>query len=415
LSLLLLVAVSCSVHGITGAQYDAVASDANHASFYEASLATEPYQNVSSQKVRNVIFCIGDGMGLGQTTLARMKTTGANGVLHLERLPIVGIMRTHSANSLVTDSAASGTAMASGVKTNNGMIGMTPDGTKYQTILEATQAKRMTTGLVATSTITHATPAAFASHVKSRGMQGRIAEQLIANRVNIILGGGRQCFLPKSHPDSKRKDELNLIEEAEKAGYLYIQTPRELRTAQHTHVLGLFQVGPLTTTAPEPSLAELTAKAVSSLSQKAEDPNKPGFFLMIEGSQIDWACHHKDPTAAIRQTLLFDQAVKAAIDFARKDAHTLVVVTADHETGGLTITGGRLNGNKLSAKWSTGGHSALPVPVYAYGPKANIFGGVYDNTAVAKRFAHVLGITSFPGKLRDRTGRELPLAGRGAK
>jgi alkaline phosphatase len=339
-------------------------------------------------------------MGLGQTTLARMKATGADGVLHVERLPVVGIMRTHSANSLVTDSAASGTAMASGVKTNNGMIGITPDGTKYQTILEAAQIKGMTTGLVATSTITHATPAAFASHVKSRNMQDKIAEQLIANGVNVILGGGRQYFLPSSHPDSKRKDELDLIKEVEKDGYLYIQTLKELRLAWHTHVLGLFQVGPLTTTAPEPSLAELTTKAISLLNQQRKGFRKQGFFLMVEGSQIDWACHDNDPAAATRQTLLFDQAVKAATEFARKDGRTLVVVTADHETGGLTITGGSLDGDKLNTKWSTGGHSALPVPVYAYGAKANIFAGVYDNTGLAKRFAHVLGIISFPKTIK---------------
>lgn len=231
-------------------------------------------------------------------------------------------------------------------------------------------------------------------------MQDKIAEQMIAIKVNVLLGGGRQYFLPSSHPDSKRKDELDLIKEAEKDGYLYIQTLKELRLSWHTHVLGLFQVGPLTTTAPEPSLAELTAKAISLLSQRRKGFRKEGFFLMVEGSQIDWACHDNDPAAATRQTLFFDQAVKAATEFARTDGRTLVVVTADHETGGLTITGGDLNGDKLNAKWSTGGHSAVPVPVYAYGTKANIFAGVYDNTSLAKRFAHVLGIISFPKAIK---------------
>lgn len=190
----------------------------------------------------------------------------------------------------------------------------------------------MATGLVATSTITHATPAAFAAHVKERRDEATIASQLLENRVNVLMGGGKRFFLPQSEAGSKRQDERDLIAEAEKVGYSFVQTKEELKASAGDYLLGLFQLGALTTHPPEPSLAEITAKAIELLSR-----NEKGFFLMAEGSQIDWAGHANDPDETIRQTLLFDEAVKVALDFAVKDKHTLVIATADHETGGMGI------------------------------------------------------------------------------
>ena len=342
-------------------------------------------------KVKNIIFCIGDGMGLGQVFFTRIHDVGVDGKLNMEQMPVTGIIRTHSANALVTDSAAAATAMSSGIKTNNGMLGMNAEKNEYQTILQAAKEQGLMTGLVATSAITHATPAAFASHVESRGMQNQIAEQLLANKVNVLLGGGRAFFLPKTNPNSKRTDEKDLLLEAEKSGYTYIETAEELALAKGEYLLGLFQVDALTTKSPEPTLAELTDKAIEILSV-----DKQGFFLMVEGSQIDWACHANDIEKNIRQTRLFDEAVKQAIDFAIEDKHTLVLVTADHETGGLTVNGGNLNGQDLDVHWSTGGHTGLPVVVYAFGPGAEQFTGVYDNTDIPKKFAELLGIESFP-------------------
>ena len=397
-SLVVCIAVLACAHVETSKSSYTVKGSVSDISFYAPSPVTESYPALRDKKVKNIIFCIGDGMGLGQIALARMKASGPGGTLYMERMPVVGFLGTYSADALVTDSAAAGTALASGVKTNNGMIGTTPDGARYQTILEAAQTKEMATGIVVTSTISHATPAAFASHVTSRKMQDKIAEQLIANKVNVLFGGGEEYFLPRSSGRSKRNDQKNLIEQAKEAGYLYIRTAEELKTAQHTHILGLFQLGPLTTVAPEPSLAELTVKAIDILNHAGKNY---GFFLMVEGSQIDWACHDNDAARTVRQTLLFDQAVKAAIDFARKDRRTLVVVTADHETGGLTIKGGNLKGDDLDVSWSTGGHSAMPVPIYAFGPKTDIFAGTYDNTEVPKKFARLLGITPFPKVLSN--------------
>ncbi len=365
--------------------------DANDISFYKPSSQTEPYPLMPDSKVKNIIFCIGDGMGLSQVALARIKAAGKNGKLYMERMPISAIVRTHSANSLVTDSAASATALATGYKTRNGMIGMLPNGQKCLTILEAARDKGMATGIVATSTITHATPASFAAHVTSRKRETSIAKDIIANKPNVILGGGKKFFVPKSTAGSKRNDELDLISDAKKAGYSYVENRASLKAAKGPYILGLFQMGPMTTEPPEPMLTELMQKAIDVLSK-----NKNGFFLMVEGSQIDWACHKEDAPRAVKQTLLFDEAIKAAIDFALKDGHTLVVVTADHETGGLIIKKGNKPKQDISLNWATKSHSASPVPLYAFGPAAEMFAGVYDNTEIPKKFAKLLGIKAFP-------------------
>ncbi len=372
-------------------------ADVNDISFYRRPVLDRPYP-AEPAKVRNVILLIGDGMGLGQVTLARMKAMGTEGKLNMQLLPVHGLIRTHSADRLVTDSAAAGTALACGIKTNNGMIGMAPDGTPYYTILEAAQAEGMATGLVATSTISHATPAAFGAHVNSRSMEPQIAEQLIGNRINVLFGGGRKYFLPQSDSNSGRKDDRDLIAEAEDAGYTVIGTPNQLRWVRGPRILGLFQLDAMTTFAPEPMLDEMTRKAISLLDETATDSRKygNGFFLMVEGSQIDWACHDNDAANCVRQTLLFDEAVREAVNFALADGRTLVVVTADHETGGLTIPDGDLEGTDIKVHWSTKGHSAESVPVFAIGPRSELFGGVYDNTEIPRRIAQALGIKPFP-------------------
>ncbi len=377
--------------------YPTPRTDPNDISFYRAPDRDRSYP-VESARVRNVIFLIGDGMGLSQVALARMKAIGVEGKINMQLLPVQGLIRTHSANKLVTDSAAAGTALACGIKTDNGMIGMTPDQKPFCSILELAQAKGMATGLVVTSTISHATPASFGSHVKSRKMEPEIAEQLLGNRINVLFGGGRKYFLPKSDPDSGRKDDRNLLAEAADAGYTVIETANQLRWVHGPNVLGLFQLDGLTTISPEPMLADMTKKAISILSETVSDSRKygRGFFLMVEGSQIDWACHANNPKACVRQVLLFDEAVRTAVDFALADGHTLVVVTADHETGGLTIPEGSLKGTDAKAHWSTGGHTASPVPVYAIGPKSQRFGGVYDNTEIPLKIAQALGIKTFP-------------------
>jgi alkaline phosphatase len=349
------------------------------------------------REVKNIILLIGDGMGLGQVMLTRSTSVGIDGRLNMETFPVVGLMRTHSANSLVTDSAASATAMACGIKTNNGMVGTDPEGEDFLSILEAVKERKMETGLVATSSITHATPACFGAHVKSRDDETKIAEQLLANKINVLFGGGRIFFLPRES-GGKRKDGRNLIQEAVKESYSYITTKEELAEIKGPYVLGLFQDEELTTSEPEPTLASLSKKAIEILN-KSEN----GFFLMVEGSQIDWACHDNDKKNMIKQTVAFDQAVKVAKEFAERDSQTIIIVTGDHETGGLIVLSDE-EGFKIKNKWTTREHSAMPLPAYAFGPGAIHFTGVYDNTDLAKKMAKLLGIKEFPRKL-NKDGR----------
>ena len=380
------------------ADYATAETDANDLRFYRPAVTTAPYPLTSADRVRNVILCIGDGMGVSHVALANLKANGVGGKLHMERLPVAGLVRTHSADSLVTDSAASGTAMACGVKTDNGMIGMTPDGQAWCTLLELAQDKGMATGLIATSTITHATPASFGAHVKSRKMEDRIAEHLVANRINVIFGGGRKYFLPQADPNSGRKDDTDLIAQARQADYMVITTASELQSIRYPYMLGLFQLDALTTVEPEPCLAMLTEQAIDALqhanpTSTGQNQDQPGFFLMVEGSQIDWAGHSNDDVGVVRQTLLFDQAVEKAVDFALREGNTLVIVTSDHETGGLTLT--TKHGTPVP-NWSTKGHSGTPVPIWALGPGAEHFAGVQDNTDIPKKIARLLDIRPFP-------------------
>jgi len=362
-------------------------------SFYKPVTDILSYPLLKEKVVKNIIFLIGDGMGFAHVDAARIRATGANGRLNMERMPVTGFVKTHSANRLITDSAAAGTALSTGFKTDNGIIAMSPNGKSFMSILEAAQKKGMSTGLVVTSNITDATPAVFASHVSSRKNQPDIATQLIKNGVNVLLGGGREFFIPKSIKESKRDDEQSPLNEARAKGYLIVETRQQLADAKGEHILGLFQMDALKTTGDEPSLAEMTQKAIALLKS-----NKNGFFMMVEGSQIDWGGHANNPDYVIRQVLLFDEAVKIALDFAEENKDTLVVVTADHETGGLAIVSGNLDGSGLGFGWARKEHTAVQVPVYAFGPQALLFMGVQDNTDLAKKFGIALGIGNFPPK-----------------
>jgi alkaline phosphatase len=352
-----------------------------------------PPVRAGAPKARNLIFCIGDGMGISQVTAGRIRIAGPSGRLSMDCMPVTGLACTHSADQLVTDSGAAGTALATGIKTKNGMIGMDPDTLSVRSILEACMAKDMSAGLVATSSVTHATPAAFGSHVPDRDMQFRIAEQLLENRIQVLLGGGLDYFLPESSGSGKRGDGRDLFSEAEKAGYAVIRSKEALDAGKAERLIGLFAADNLTAGhVNEPTLAELSQRAIDVL-QKDRD----GFFLMIEGSQIDWACHGNDAEAMVVQLRSFDEAVGRALSFADKDGRTLVLVTADHETGGLSILDGSLSGDSLKTAWATDHHSGAMTPVFAYGPGAEAFTGVHDNTDIPKIAAKILRLKDFPG------------------
>ncbi len=370
--------------------------DVKDISFYHGPDESGLMVNIGGDRPRNVILLIGDGMGFNHVALARYRAVGPDGRLYMERMPVTGHMRTHSANRLVTDSAAAATALACGIKTDNGRIGTAPDGTAWQTILEKARDKGFRTGLVATSAISHATPAGFAAHVESRNMQVEIAAHMLDNRVGILFGGGRKFWLPQ--PAGERQDGRNLIEEARAAGYEVVFSRDQLAALNSGPAVGLFADDGMTTYAPEPMLDEMTRVAIGLLSQKADwFAPEPRFFMMIEGSQIDWAGHANDTDNTIRQTLLFDLAVKEALDFAERDTNTLVVVTADHETGGLLIKADR---REPVADWNSGGHTAGDVPIYAFGPGSSHFTGTHDIADIPQIIARLLNFNNFPTPLK---------------
>ncbi len=340
---------------------------------------------------RNVIFMIGDGMSNSISSAARIRKGGLAGSLNLDKMPVIGLVRTSSANALITDSAAAGTALACGVKTNNEIIAMTPDGKKVRTIMEAAMARGLAGGIVVTSSVTDATPACFGSHAPSRWQESRIAEGLLQNRIDLLLGGGYGDFIPRSRKESSRDDERDLIREAQDAGYTVCRTKNEMAAAPDGKILGLFADEDMKTEPPEPSLVEMTVEALRRLGNR-----KPGFFLMVEGSQIDKRAHDNDLERTLDQTLKFDEAVGTALDFAKKDGHTLVVVTADHETGGLSLNGGTTDGKILDVVWGRTDHTGATVPLFAFGPGAYAFGGLKENSEIPRIFARLLGLADFP-------------------
>ncbi|MHB8054339.1 MAG: alkaline phosphatase, partial [Candidatus Aminicenantales bacterium] len=257
---------------------------------------------------RNIILLIGDGMGNSISSAARIRKGGVTGFLRFDEMPVIGLVRTSSANALITDSAAAATALACGLKTNNEWIATLPDGKKTRTIMEAAMARGLAGGLVVTSSLTDATPAAFGSHAPSRWHESRIAEGLLQNRINLLLGGGYANFIPNSREGSSRDDERDLIREAKDAGYTVCRTKEEMAAAPDGKVLGLFAAEDMTTEPPEPSLAEMTSEALRRLGGRKND-----FFLMVEGSQIDKRAHDNNLEGTLDQVLKFDKAVGVAL------------------------------------------------------------------------------------------------------
>lgn len=277
-------------------------------------------------------------MGYGHLTLGRIFKGNA---LTMDGFTYNGTVSTYPndpAEKWVTDSAAAGTAIATGVKTYNAAISVDVNKKPVETILEIAQKKGKATGLVTTTRITHATPAVFAAHNADRNAENKIAVDILNHKVDVLLGGGKQHFIPKEQ-GGKREDDRNLITEAKKMGYTVVENKDEMLKVTEGKLLGFFKMSHLSYEMDrdpkrEPSLADMTKKAIEILSK-----DKDGFFLMVEGGRIDHAAHTHDGAAVARDVLAFDEAVKIALDFAKDRKNTLVIVTADHETGGLSIGG----------------------------------------------------------------------------
>ncbi len=339
-------------------------------------------------------------MGVAQRTAAQWAAVGLDGHLAMDTLQVAGWSRTLNAVGEITDSAAAATAMATGVKTVNGRIGQTSDGTSLETILEQAQAQGLAVGLVTNTPLTHATPAAFAAHTSSRYAGAEIAQQLLANQVDVLLGGGENAFLPPwwtgNYPEpGTRNDGRNLIAEAVQAGYTYIWDMAGLQVATLTgasRILGLFADEGLPRP-HTPALATLTEHAILALSRRPQ-----GFFLMVEGGQIDWACHDNDAASAIADTLAFDAAVNVALRYAAGTENTLVIVTSDHETGGMMLSlsdnGGQAftmpDGTPFYVTWATDDHTGANVLTSAGGPWSSQAAGIYENTHIYTIMASAL-------------------------
>ncbi|WLV24478.1 alkaline phosphatase [Aciduricibacillus chroicocephali] len=412
----------------------------------------------NGKQPKNVILLIGDGMGPTQVSAASYLKGDGFGTedLTMNTFKNIGFARTFSHDNTVTDSAAAATAFSSSHKTDNNVIGLAPEKEKHEededhfevaTVLEEAEDRGKATGLVTTTRITHATPAAFASHIDHRDKENEIAVQMLKeHEVDVLLGGGKGQFLPKSE-GGKREDGLNLLKDAEKRGYTIAEDAKGLEKAKEGKLLGLFNTSHMNyeldrDLTKEPSLAEMTEKAIDVVSKEKE-----GFFLMVEGGRIDHAAHVNYPASTMRETLAFDDAVKVAKEFAERNKDTLVIVSADHETGGMSIGAGGTYGfnkdiirnvtrsaeymgkqvnkektnipevmekfagikdlkeeeikriadeksaadgiakvisNRALIGWTTTGHTGVDVPVYAFGPQADKLTGTIDNTKIAE-------------------------------
>jgi alkaline phosphatase len=306
-----------------------------------------------SEPVKNVIFLLTDGTGPEAWPLARWVKGSPLAVDEI----LTGAIRTYGADSIITDSAPGATAYATGYKGSDKGISVAPWNITIAgvnadpalayiplaTLLEGARISGRATGLVASSNIQHATPAAFSAHWHDRSNYNELGEQQVYQNIDVVLGGGKQYLLPKEKDGGKREDKEDLITELKMMGYGFVDTREDMLSAKSGKLWGAFapdamayDIDRLVTAPTEPSLSEMTAKAIDLLSASPK-AQKTGFFLFVEGSKIDWAAHANDPSGLVYDLLAFDAAVKTALDFAKKDKNTLLIVVSDHGTGGITI------------------------------------------------------------------------------
>ena len=340
---------------------------------YEVKTFTQKFK---SKKPKNVIMMIGDGMGVTEVFAG---LTANGGHLFLDNFKHVGFSKTQSSDNYITDSAAGGTALSSGIKTYNGAIGVNPDTAAVKSILETAEEKGLATGLISTSAITHATPASYIAHQGSRGSYEDIAADFMKTDIDVFIGGGYKHF-------AQRKDQRDLTKELQAKGYQVLRNMDDIAKVKSGKLAGLTadehnEVYPLR----KMSLPLSTKTALNILSQ-----NKKGFFIMIEGSQIDFGGHANNTIYVVNEMLDFDRAIGQALEFADNDGETLIVVTADHETGGMALVKGNLDTGMVKGAFPTGDHTATMVPVFAYGPGGENFTGIMENTDIAQRIMQLL-------------------------
>ncbi|RCW30867.1 alkaline phosphatase [Marinilabilia salmonicolor] len=328
-------------------------------------------------KPRNIILMIGDGMGTAQLFAAY---TANGGALNITNLPYSGFSTTQSADDYTTDSAAGGTALSTGQRTYNGAIAVDVNKKPIPTILEIAEKHGKATGLVSSSAITHATPASFIAHNVSRNNYEEIAADFLKTDIDIFIGGGKSFF-------EERKDGRNLLKELEEKNYRIFDSLSQAENYHHLP-MAILTAPKHNPTYPERGklVQEGTAKAI-----KALDQDEKGYFLMVEGSQVDWGGHENNTAYIIKEMLDFDKAVGKALELAAGDGETLIIVTADHETGGMSIESGNFEKGEVHAKYTTGNHTGIMVPVFAVGPGAEHFTGIMKNTDIFHKMMYLFG------------------------
>ncbi|MBP7237570.1 MAG: alkaline phosphatase [Petrotogaceae bacterium] len=406
--------------------------------------------------VKNIILFIGDGMGTAAVDLSRMVLLGKEKLWDFENTIYIGLQKTYSENLLTTDSAAAATALSSGYKTANGLLGTLSNGTTTKSILKAFRETGRSAGLITTVTVTHATPAGFCVSMPDRDELAIADEYAKTKPFDLIMGGGRQYFMPKNSTVSKRTDNINLIKDFQNCGYTYISNTAQLSelTGKTPKILGLFSDSSMPNALDKrflnssvPTLAQMTRAALTVLGS-----NPKGFFLMVESGKIDFRAHANDTAGTVWEVNELNEAFKEALSFLNKDTDTLIIVTADHETGGLTLLYPRLQliksqkatnelivsliknkdisqslktvneltgikdineediikikesstpeielskilNERYEVRWSTVGHTCSNVNVYAFGKKAELFTGVYENTELAIKMFSAAGVS----------------------
>lgn len=346
-------------------------------------------------KAKNVILLIGDGTGLSQVSSAfYFKNTEPN----YARFKHIGLIKTSSSQEDITDSAAGATAFASGIKTFNAAVGVADDSTKVKTLVEIVSPQHIKTGVISTSSIQHATPASFYAHTINRGRYEDIALDMVDSDIDFFAGGGTKFF-------NNREDGKDLLAELKTKGF-------GIDTMGLSDFAAIKQYSKMGFSLAEDELKPV-AKGRGDFLPKAtelgiqfltKDVDHSNFFMMVEGSQIDWGGHANDADYLISELIDFDDAIGKALDFAKKDGNTLVIVTADHETGGFTLASttkktedgeSYSDYKEITGTFSTGGHSATLIPVFAYGPGAETFSGIYENTEI---FHKILEATQWGSK-----------------
>ncbi len=325
---------------------------------------------------KNIIFLIGDGMGVNYVA-ASFFDDESNPYREIKS---IGLANTASLDRLITDSGAGATVLATGYRTINRYISVDSAGKPLKTLLQIAKEKGKSTGIVVTSSVTHATPAAFYAHIDDRGREIDIAYQLSTAELDVIIGGGTQFFIPDLLGGS-RKDDINIIEKMKNYGYRFLNDFHYDKFSESEKVLCLMEKNGLKPAAERKhSLGEFTAAAIENLKS---NPN--GFVLMIEGSQIDWAGHDNNQEYLLSEMRDFNTAILSAINFAKEDKNTLVVITADHETGGMAILNGNVDGSNLKLGFVSKGHTGGFVPVFAYGPSETLFTGILENYEIGRK------------------------------